>query len=615
MHIDARCVVSKHRYERDKPDAAGAPTDAYGGAVYECRMRTLGNTMHLQTSHASAVEAYIQYALSVTAVAATGCTDEQRNGLREFLRVLLDARDFAVTLEQLAEVLRQSALCMRRLLMTPDFKQDKDYRVESSTVLLTVDAFVQLAMMARGERALQVRRYLTVIESVSREFRMHQIKAERQRMLARPAEAPRAFGHAAGVASRANGYTYDAPRTYAMTVSAPASVQYRARASCSMLVCNCALMAMNAPYVRIVARTASEYKHSGIAGDSALYASLLRDMGYRVLVQSEHEAARDDDATPADANLFLEHASRALLRTARHNYFMVNQEIKHDAAAYPYLDAVLCKTQYARALMQRVADTRRYAWRAVYTSHSSEDVRDTRVCKRAGEVLHAAGKSLNKNTSLVLALWLRRTDLPLLHVVLDPCVVPVPPEAYCAANICMHATLPPHELRALQNRCALHLCPSEAEGFGHYINEARAVGAVVLTTNAPPMNELVTDGESGLLVPVKPGCHANRYGPAVPGGCTFRISEQALERTVERYLALSDTQRKQLGGAARARYEHDTEHMRCALRQVFAREALAKPSVMAMRTAARWLPVLLPVLLLAVLAAALMVTRARFRAA
>lgn len=48
----------------------------------------------------------------------------------------------------------------------------------------------------------------------------------------------------------------------------------------------------------------------------------------------------------------------------------------------------------------------------------------------------------------------------------------------------------------------VHVCPSSREGFGHYINEARSVGALVVTIAAGPMNELVQDGKSGVVAPV-----------------------------------------------------------------------------------------------------------------
>lgn len=41
--------------------------------------------------------------------------------------------------------------------------------------------------------------------------------------------------------------------------------------------------------------------------------------------------------------------------------------------------------------------------------------------------------------------------------------------------------------------------PRTPPGFGHYINEARASGAAVISTNHPPMNELITP-RSGLLI-------------------------------------------------------------------------------------------------------------------
>jgi hypothetical protein len=39
------------------------------------------------------------------------------------------------------------------------------------------------------------------------------------------------------------------------------------------------------------------------------------------------------------------------------------------------------------------------------------------------------------------------------------------------------------------------------EGFGHYINEARSIGALIIALNAPPMNELV-DAKSAIMIPV-----------------------------------------------------------------------------------------------------------------
>jgi glycosyltransferase involved in cell wall biosynthesis len=52
--------------------------------------------------------------------------------------------------------------------------------------------------------------------------------------------------------------------------------------------------------------------------------------------------------------------------------------------------------------------------------------------------------------------------------------------------------LAPAQLRQLQTDTPVHICPSQSEGWGHTINEARAVGALVLTTDYPPMNEFVS---------------------------------------------------------------------------------------------------------------------------
>lgn len=74
------------------------------------------------------------------------------------------------------------------------------------------------------------------------------------------------------------------------------------------------------------------------------------------------------------------------------------------------------------------------------------------------------------------------------------------------------------EIRALQARFPAHACPSEREGFGHYLNEARAAGAAVLSTDHPPMSEMVRHGGSGVLVrPERTGSYPEQ---ALGGGGT-----------------------------------------------------------------------------------------------
>ena len=96
--------------------------------------------------------------------------------------------------------------------------------------------------------------------------------------------------------------------------------------------------------------------------------------------------------------------------------------------------------------------------------------------------------------------------------------------------------------------------PSEAEGFGHPFAESMSCGAVVVTTDAPPMNELVRP-DRGLLVP------AAALAPQGIG-MLYRVDEAALEETIARALALPPEERARLGGNARAWFESNQEEFR-----------------------------------------------------
>ena len=59
-------------------------------------------------------------------------------------------------------------------------------------------------------------------------------------------------------------------------------------------------------------------------------------------------------------------------------------------------------------------------------------------------------------------------------------------------NITLFNKLPYDEYTQILNKAGIVLCCSLAEGFGHYINESKYYGNLILTTDAPPMNELIT---------------------------------------------------------------------------------------------------------------------------
>lgn len=96
------------------------------------------------------------------------------------------------------------------------------------------------------------------------------------------------------------------------------------------------------------------------------------------------------------------------------------------------------------------------------------------------------------------------------------------------------------------SQCGIHLCLSGVEGFGHYINEARAMGAVVVVIDAPPMNEFI-DSNSGILIPSSDRREMGLVHRHI-------VSETSIELAINKIIAMPQKHLKELGEAARNRY-------------------------------------------------------------
>lgn len=240
-----------------------------------------------------------------------------------------------------------------------------------------------------------------------------------------------------------------------------------------------------------------------------------------------------------DVNIALEHVRPGYFGLARLNLLVPNPEwlSPHSQRYLPRFDAILCKTRYAMDLFGM------RGYRTMYIGFRSHDFLDDRVARHR-TFLHLAGASRMKGTERLLALWQRHPEWPKLVVLQSPTTATELPQP--AQNIEHHIGYldDAGEIRRLRNAHAFHLCLSETEGWGHYIVEAMGCRAVVVTCDAPPMNELV-DSSRGVLVDAKQG-HSFNLATLYP------FDEASLEQSIEQLVTMDDVARKELGDRARS---------------------------------------------------------------
>jgi glycosyltransferase involved in cell wall biosynthesis len=253
-----------------------------------------------------------------------------------------------------------------------------------------------------------------------------------------------------------------------------------------------------------------------------------------------------------DVNFFIESVFPEHLPTGRVNCLFVNPEWFRDEnlAHLPRLDFVLCKTSSGVEAFRVL----RVVCRDL--AFTSPDKRIPGFVRRGPiRCLHLSGQSAVKGTESVVEAWSRHPEWPELTIVRRarryggeeaPPPPPLPNVRYETDYV------PENRLRELQNECEVHVIPSQAEGYGHVIGEAMGCGAIVVTTDAPPMNELVRP-DRGVLI---------RVARSEPMRRSMRnyIDVSDLETKLNQVFAMSPECRDELGRNAHAWY--DAQHVR-----------------------------------------------------
>jgi len=189
----------------------------------------------------------------------------------------------------------------------------------------------------------------------------------------------------------------------------------------------------------------------------------------------------------ADINIFLEVVHPLAFSLSRENWLFPNSEW-WDARNNQFLDRftkICCKTlDCYRIWCQKVGPQK-----CVYTGFEARDLYRPDVT-RENKFLHVAGESEFKNTEAVVGAWKMGNwsykPLPLTVVTRQKKYQNLC-EGVPGVTCIVRAS--EEELVQLMNSHRFHLIPSAYEGFGHILNEGLGCGALVITTDAPPMSE------------------------------------------------------------------------------------------------------------------------------
>lgn len=269
----------------------------------------------------------------------------------------------------------------------------------------------------------------------------------------------------------------------------------------------------------------------GLERDRVILKRTLESFGCSVNCLSS-----DRNVPLADINIFCETLRPKSFPAAAENWFIPNPEwYGQEKKLLDEVDLILCRTHEVERIFSELKK------KTFYLGFSSPDHYDPNQAKEYTSCLHLAGTSWQKGTEAILGAWAQHPEFPYLNIVRFP-----EHKRSVPANVAwINHWLPEVELRSLQNACGIHLCLSETEGFGHYLMEGMAVEAVVIATDAPPMNEFITDPRC--LVPYT----AWRKQLL---GTNYYVHAADIEAKMEEILKLPKEELKAIGRANRKNY-------------------------------------------------------------
>jgi hypothetical protein len=221
---------------------------------------------------------------------------------------------------------------------------------------------------------------------------------------------------------------------------------------------------------------------------------------------------------------------------------------------------IICKTQQSYNILSRKFPDKNI----IYTGFTSIDRFDPEIKKDYTRFIHVAGKSPWKGTINIINTWKLHPEWPELLLIWrnDSMAAPInEQDIFKIKNIkLINGYLSDKKLDQLINLYGLHICASEHEGFGHYINEARSVKAVVIYSDAQSMNEFFNEK---IGIPIK----TTEKGSMNNGLCPiYETSVINIENAIKIAIKTNISDLQKMGHQARVQFLKDKEKFRTTIK-------------------------------------------------
>lgn len=238
--------------------------------------------------------------------------------------------------------------------------------------------------------------------------------------------------------------------------------------------------------------------------------------------------------------LHLESISSQAVLAADINIFIPNQEwcSRQQLSLVPQMDSLWCKSRLAENIFSQLYY--KTAYMGFCTEFEPVELKESNDAHGLA-FFTRIGLSHNRGALQLATLWSRHPEWPILKMVVSHAFQP----PVAADNIDYIDHLPSlADFQYLAASTPCHIFLTEAEGFGHLIVESMSRGALVLMTDAAPMNEYA-DNHSAIMLQAK-------YAGQLRLSPRFCIDDAVVERAVEQVIAMPEEEKNRLIHNAKA---------------------------------------------------------------